>query len=406
MAKPPSELPSGVRVTDIFTVLNFAVIFPVKEIARILEECGCGTKRERNLPSEYVVFFVMMLSLFRNCNHREVYRCVAEAIYMLRNIKKAKIVIPTASALSQARSKLGDIPFQKLFHSCVKPVATLEDRSSYFKRWRVVAIDGSTLHVEDTPKNRTEFGSPTNQHGAASNPQLRFVSLLETGTRLFFATAIGGYRSGESTLAHSLVGFLKPDMLCLADRNFYSFELFKAVDETGGALVWRLQKGLTLIPERRLQDGSYLTTIFSSKDLEKINPLPARIVQYKVTGGSTEKIFLITNILDPNQASAQELGNLYHHRWEHEIALNELKTHLNAKAFALRSKTPKLARQELWGILMTHYVIRKTMYDAAVESGLDPDRLCFTHSVRVIQRALVKATSDFSPSENMETENS
>lgn len=397
MPKPPADLPSGVRPTDILTVAQFASVFPIESVREALDECGVGTVRVRHLPSEAVVYFVMMLALFRDCNHREVFRCVAQALRDLFRgffgVQDILSVIPTASALSQSRTRIKHEPFQKLFERHAKPLATKDDRGCYFKNLRKTAIDGSLINTDDTPANREFFGHSKNQVSSkARAPQVRFVGLMEVGTHAFFKAAIGTYHDGEITLAQELVPWMSSDMIVLADRNFYSFELYRAISQRGAKLLFRIQRGMSFKPDRQLSDGSYLVTVFSPDDTTKANGLQARFFQYQVKGAKTnEMYFMLTNILDPALAKAEELAGLYCERWEYETALDEIKTHLNVKSLILRSKTPELVMQELWGLLMTHYAIRKVMYMAACHKSLDPDRMSFIHTIRVVKRALVNS---------------
>ena len=92
-------------------------------------------------------------------------------------------------------------------------------------------------------------------------------------------------------------------------------------------------------------------------------------------------------------APALELAALYHERWEIEGVFDEFKTHLRANSTVLRSKTPELVQQELWGLLLAHFAIRQLMAQAAWPRGLDPDRFSFTHAVRVIKRKMPQAAA-------------
>jgi hypothetical protein len=399
MPKKPSTLPSGLRATDVLTATQFAATFPIDSVNLALEQHERGTIRVRQLPNELVVYFVMMLSLFRDCSHKEVFRCVAVALNRLVGKSEGDVSIPSAAALSKARDRVGSEPLETLFHQFAQPLGQAGQKGIWYRRWRKIAIDGSLLETDATPANRQYFGSPTNQHQTVSrSPQTRLVSLMEIGTHLFFGAAIGSYYDGEVRLAEKLVPLLRKDMICIADRNFFGFKFFNEVSKTGAALLIRIQRGMSYTSEKMLCDGSHLITIHACKDAKRANGLKARLIQYDVIGAKKrEPIYLVTNILEPEEAPAQELAALYHERWEIESALDELKTHLNAKALVLRSKTPKLVLQELWGMLMTHYVIRKAMYEAASHADLDPDELSFIHSVRVIKRALVSSTGDFFP---------
>lgn len=400
MPKEPSVLPEGLRPTDILTATQFAAVFPPDEIRKVLEEHDKATQRDRILPNVFVVYFVMMLALFRSCNHREVFRIIAMAFLQMRKDRRKKNPnIPTPAALSKARSRVGDAVLEKIFNSLAFALGTATTPGCFFKKWQIMAIDGCVLDLEDTVENRKEFGSSSNQHKKAGPPQIRFVGLMEVGTHLFVQAAMGGYFVGEVTLAKQILHRLSSGMILLCDRNFFSFDFFETVSNQGAAILCRIQKGMKFQPQEYLEDGSILVEIFSSKDTRKENGKLVRLVQYRAHGmKSGENIFLLTNILNPAQASAYELARLYHERWEYENALDELKTHLSESAVTLRSKTPALVRQELWGTLMTHHVVRSVMFRAASQEDLDPDRLSFTHSVKVIGRTLIKSTSDFPPS--------
>src|SRR5450759_993956 len=223
-------------------------------------------------------------------------------------------------------------------------------------------------------------------------PQVRFVSLVENGTHVLFGTQMSGYGDGEITLAHKVLPSFKKGMLCLADRNFFGFDLWKKACATGADLLWRVKKNLRLPCEKRLSDGSYLSTIYrTDKDRRRgTNGIRVRVIEYILDGvAGAEPIYrLLTSILDPDQAPVEELAALYHERWEIETALDELKTHLRGSKIVLRSKTPDLVRQEFYGLMMTHFAVRGLMHEAALKAGEDPDRLSFLHAVRVVRRKL------------------
>jgi hypothetical protein len=257
----------------------------------------------------------------------------------------------------------------------------------------LVSLDGSTLDVADTPANEKAFARPAASRGTSAFPQIRFVSLVENGTHVLFGTRMADYRTGETTLAKAVVASLQPGMLCLADRQFFGFDLWASADKTGADLLWRIKKNLRLPCEQRLPDGSYLSHIHPSRKhpRRKTDGLPVRVVEYCLDGvEDAEPLYrLITTILDPEKAPAEQLAALYHERWEIESALDELKTHLRGARIVLRSKTPDLVRQEFYGFLMAHFAIRGLMHEAAVKAGEDPDRLSFIHAVRVVRRKLL-----------------
>ena len=151
-------------------------------------------------------------------------------------------------------------------------------------------------------------------------------------------------------------------MLCLADRNFFGFPLWKQAAATGADLLWRVKKNMRLVCEKRLPDGSYLSRIFASERdwRHKTNGVAVRVIDYRLDGiVDAEPVYrLVTTILNHEKAPATELAALYHERWEIETAFDELKTHLRGARIVLRSKTPDLVRQEFYGLLMAHFAVR------------------------------------------------
>jgi hypothetical protein len=185
-------------------------------------------------------------------------------------------------------------------------------------------------------------------------------------------------------------------MLVLADRNFFGFKLWRTACATGAKLAWRAKADRKLPVDRMLPDGSYLSTVFDSADKHRASGQIIRVIEYTLKDSATPSegnYRLVTNILDATQAPALELAALYHERWEIEGVFDEFKTHLRANSTVLRSKTPDLVLQELWGLLLAHFAIRQLMAQAAWSRGLDPDVLSFTSAVRVIKRKLPQAAA-------------
>jgi len=230
------------------------------------------------------------------------------------------------------------------------------------------------------------------RRGASAYPQIRFVALVENGTHVLFGTRLGGYATGEITLAPEVMVALQKGMLCLADRNFFGFRLWNQARAQGADLLWRIKKNLRLPVEKRLPDGSYQSRIYPSERdrRHQTNGVVVRVIDYRLDGvADAEPLYrLVTTILDPSAAPAEELAALYHERWEIEGALDELKTHLRGAKIVLRSKTPDLVRQEFYGLLLAHFAVRGLMHEAALRVGEDPDRLSFLHAVRVLRRKL------------------
>ena len=256
----------------------------------------------------------------------------------------------------------------------------------------MVSLDGSTLDVADTAENEEAYGRPGASRGSSAFPKVRFVGLLENGTHVLWAARMAPYATDEITLAQEVVPALQKGMLCLADRFFPSYPLWRAAAQSGADLLWRMRQNARLDRDRQLPDGSYLSRIYASTSdrRNQRKAIVVRAIDYhlKDVPGAEPVYRLITTILDPKQAPAKELAALYHERWEIETALDELKTHLRGAQIVLRSKTPELVEQEFYGLMLAHFAMRGLMHEAALEADEDPDRLSFVHSVRVVQRRL------------------
>jgi hypothetical protein len=391
MARTLAELPSGSRITDYVSLGVIAKTFPLAKILAILKATQKSSVRQRDLPAHVVVYYVIALALYMQSSYREVLRCLLEGIQWLRD-PSATIRVAGKSGISQARTRVGWEPFRQLHDEVVKPIAVSATKGAWYGAWRLVSLDGSTLDVADEKVNEDAFGRPGASRGSSAYPQIRFVSLVENGTHVLFGSQMDAYATGEITLSKTVLPCLRKGMLCLADRQFFGYELWKQARATGADLLWRVKKNMRLACEERLPDGSYLSRIYPSERdwRHKTNGIVVRVIDYQLEGvEGAEPIYrLVTSILDHERAPAQELAALYHDRWEIETALDELKTHLRGAKIVLRSKTPDLVRQEFYGLLMAHFAIRGLMHEAALKAKEDPDRLSFLHAVRVVRRKL------------------
>jgi hypothetical protein len=323
--------------------------------------------------------------------------------------------IPTTGAVSQARERLGEGPLKELFDRIAVPLAKETTHGAWLRSWRLMAIDGVNIDVPDTPENLTEFGK-AKDGTRRPFPQIRSVGLGECGTHALLAAELGTIYTGERDLAQGLLHAVEPDMLVLADRGFFSFELWQQYMTTGAQLLWRVWKTIKLTPTEVLPDGSYLAVISSKRtrsssyqiplsavdDPRQATHIPVRVIEYTIDGAGpaeSEVFRLVTTILDPEQATATELAAACHQRWEYELSLREIETQLLEPGEGLRSKKPELVRQELWGLFLTHYAIRALMVEAADTGDVDPDRLSFLRTLNIVRRQVVNQAG-FSPRNN------
>ena len=391
MARTAATLGEEARLTDYISLGVITSAFAEKAIRTALAETGRSSLRERELPAQVVMYYVIAQALFMQVSQREVLRCLLAGVRWLFGPQVPQKVTGK-SGISQARSRLGWEPVKQLHDAVVKPIAVKQTRGAWYKNWKLVSLDGSTLVVADTKVNQETFGRPGVSRGSSAYPQIRFVSLVENGTHVLFGTEMAGYATGEITLAKTVLKRLQPGMLCLADRNFLGYQLWQQAQASGADLLWRGKKHLRLAREAELPDGSYLSRIYASERdwRKKTNGIRVRVIEYTLEGvpEAEPSYRLVTTILDHNVAPAAELAALYHERWEIETALDELKTHLRGAQVVLRSKTPDLVKQEFYGFMLAHFAVRGLMHEAALKADEDPDRLSFLHAVRVIRRKL------------------
>lgn len=393
MARTSKLRHEGDRLTDLINIGVLTKQFPLGEVKAVLEQTGRSSKRQRDLPAHVMVYYVITMTLYRQEGMREVLRLLLEG---LRAVLGLGIRLEAAgkSGISQARSRLGEEPLKRLYEQAVKPIATQKTRGAFYRDWQTVAMDGSTFETPDTPANQEAFGRPPSPSGGQSAyPLIRVVGLVEVGTHVLFGAVLGSYATGEVTLARQVVRHLRAGMLCLADRYFPGYPLWKQATETGADLVWRVRQVIQFPEEERFPDGSFRSSFRpprAGKGEPKGESIPVRVIDYQVEGPERkeETIRIITSILDWKAAPAEELAELYHERWEFETALDELKTHMRGARTVLRSQTPELVRQECYGLLLAHFAIRGLMHEAALSAGRDPDRISFVHTLRVVRRTL------------------
>ena len=391
MSRTVASLPAGSRITDYISLGVVAKTFPLEKIRASLAATGKESVRQRDLPAHVVVYYVIALALYMQSSYREVLRCLLEGIQWLVE-PAAGINVAGNSGISQARTRLGWEPVRQLHDEVVRPVAVAATKGAWYRAWRLISVDGSTLDVADEKGNNEAFGRPGASRGESAYPKIRFVSLVENGTHVLFGSRMADYATSEIALAKTVLPSLGKGMLCLADRGFFGFEMWKQAAATGADLLWRVRKNIHLPCEKRLPDGSYLSRIYPSQQDQRRgrNGIVVRVIEYRLEGvqGAESLYRLATTILDQELAPAAELAALYHERWEIETAFDELKTHLRGAHIVLRSKTPDLVRQEFYGLLMAHFAVRGLMHEAALRADKDPDRLSFLHAVRVVRRKM------------------
>jgi hypothetical protein len=385
------------RLSDLVSVGVLTRVFPPGLVDEVIAESGRTEQRSRSLPARVMAYFTIGMALYSEGSYEDVFSQLTDGLSWASGWQDS-FTPPSKSAIFQARARLGPEPLAALFARVAGPLGAPGAAGVWLAGRRLVAIDGSCLDVADTVENAKFFGRPGVGKGEKSAfPQARLVALAECGTHAIFEAVVGAYTSTELALAQDLISRLEPGMLVLADRGFYSYALWAKAIATGADLLWRVKTGLRPQHIQTLDDDSWLAQIRLSTD-ENATPITVRVIDYSVEDGRENPgpYRLFTTILDPRVASATELAQAYVQRWEIELALDELKTHQRGPRTVLRSKSPQLVLQEIWGHLCCHYAIRSLMAEAANHSGHDPDRLSFVAALRITRQSVAHQGA-FSP---------
>jgi hypothetical protein len=336
---------------------------PFEMVDAVLEQTCRVQRRVRDLPARVVVYLLLAGCLFTELGYCQVWRKLTAGLEGL------PLAVPTASAMAQARRRLGPGPLRELFF-------LLRGPSPADARWRgllVCAVDGTIMTVADSKANLAAYCKP----GGSSYPQLRLLALVACGTRTVIDAVFGPTSAGETTYAADLIRSLHAGMLLLADRNFGAGPLARQIAAAEADFLIRVKTG-TSAPKlpvlRRLPDGSWLS---------RFGGVPVRVIDASwtvttSTGRFTSDCRLITTLTDPARFPAGDLAVLYHQRWEIETAYLELKsTILGGRV--LRARTPDGTEQEVYALLVTYQALRTAIADAAsTVPGTDPDRASFT----------------------------
>jgi len=408
----------GGVLTDWISLGVLASSVPRDVVDDAVEAAGRGARRAGGkLPPHVVVYLVMALALFADEDYEEVAARLTETLRGWGCWGRGWEA-PTKGAITQARQRLGPEPLAEVFGVVAEPVADLDTKGAFLGPWRLMSVDGMEWDVPDTPPNRAAFGSRAGPAGPAAFPKARVVTVSECGSHAPVLAALGpaagGKGSGEQALARTLYPGLEEGWLVVADRNFYGWADWCAAAGTGAALLWRVRSNMPLPVLEPLPDGSWRSVLVNPRtgsrgtvrgaragllaaaargeDLPGDQARYVRAIEYRVPdrdgSGRDERVILVTTITGFREAPAAELARAYHQRWEHETGNAQLKTSLRGPGRVLRSQSPDMVRQEIWGYLLTHYAISALICAAATAAGTDPDQVKFKRTVRIIRRAV------------------
>lgn len=387
------------RLTDVIGIGVLTRLLNRDLVDEVLDRTGRREQRVRLLPARVVVYYVMALTLFYGEAYEEVMRRLVAGLRFTGSWR-GDWKVPTTGAIAQARARLGEEPLRELHHRVAVPMAGPGSSLAWYQQWRVMAVDGVVLDVPDTPENAEEFGRSFNGRAVSPFPQVRVVGLAECGSRAVVGASIGPLGTYERNLMLDLLPLLDEEMLLLADRGFFGYEHWRRTRRTGAHLLWRIKQNADLPILERFADGSYRSVLLPASFKRTLNKhlaagtnydppadktVQVRVIEFTV-GEAEEPVRLVTSLLDWQQTPAIELAALYRQRWEFELALDEIQTHQLGRPRVLRSKSPAMVRQEIWALLLTHYAIRQLMWEAGDDIEIDPDRISFMRTIRLVRR--------------------
>lgn len=389
-----STLAAGEEGRILDRLAGLEKVIPAELVRQVLRASDRENGRACELTHEVMMWVVLGMGLLTHLSIRQVFRHARR----LRGGEKC----PARSSLCMGRQRLGVEPVRALHAAVVRPLATLEMPGCFYRGWRLVGIDSTVLDAPDSEANDAAFARSTGSRGSGAFPQVRKTSLVELGTHVELALAIGGWQDDERALARTLWDRIPDDALLLEDRGFFSHNDWKSLHLRVKLLI-RVGSQFVLKPIRRLSDGSYLAKSYpSARHRERDRDgIVVRVIEYTLDDpqrtGHGEIHRLVTNLLDETEAPALELILLYHERWEQELVFDEQKTHQDPrraeKPAQLRSETPVGVRQELYALSLAHFAIRSLMVEAARPVGLDVDRLSFVGCFRILQCRLPECDS-------------
>jgi len=386
------QIEPGDQFCEQVTVEVINQVVSLEAIGEVIEASDAREQRVRKMPAWLTLLLCIVMNLLTEVGMSYVLVRMVRGTRLLADVDLDTLA--QKSSISKARYRLGAKPLEMLFKRICRPIATPETPGAFAFGLRLVAIDGTLEDATDTPGNAAYFGHRQTGHGDGPFPQVRCVYVCECGTHAIFDAGFWPYRVGESTGAYRVLRSVTEGMLVMWDRGLYSYDRVIQVRQRGAhVLCW--VRSMNRPPcIKRLSDGTYLAYIYPSDPArrESGEKTLVRAIEYTLDDprrpGHGEHHCLLTTLLDPDAYPVMDLLCLYHERWEIEIAIDEIDTHQRLLPRPLRSLKPVGVIQELYALLIAHFIIRFIMHEAACTHQLDPDRLSFVNSVRLICDAI------------------
>ena len=386
------QMDSERKFASALSVEALSEVIPQTAIDEVIALEGVKHQRERRLTAAVTLWIVIALHLYPTVAIAGVLRKLARGLRFV--CSTPSLTLPGDSAIAARRQQLGARALVALFKRICRPMATPQTPGAWLFGLRAVAIDGTSEDAPDTPANAKAFGRHPTGRGRSAFPQLQGVYLVECGTHAVFDAGFWPCSTSERVGGFRLLRSLTRGMLVLWDRGFHDFAMVVSARQRGAHVLARLPSYAHPKTVRVLSDGSLLARMVPSDYARRKagEQVLVRVISYTISDpalpGYGEQHRVMTTLLNPRLAPAQEVACGYHERWEAEITIDEIDTHQRLVGRTLRSLTPMGVIQELYGILLMHYAVRWLMHQAALRHEIDPDRLSFVHAIEVIRDAV------------------
>jgi hypothetical protein len=340
------------------------------------------------------VFLGQVLGADHSC------RAAVARLIALRLAQGQRPCSAETGAYCQARKRLPESFFADVARQTGQALEADVDPQWLWKGRHVYLFDGTTVTLPDTRENQEAYPQVYNQQPGVGFPIARVAALISLACGAIVNLGVcryAGKGQGEVSLLRQLWDVLRPGDVLLTDALMANWANIVMLKERGLELVGRLNKahrtadfrrGKRLGPQDHIVPWRKPTSI-RSLDRQSYQALPESITvretKFRVVqpGFRTKAVVVVTTLLDPRQATQDELAALYRARWNNELDLRSIKSTMQMDE--LRCKTPELVRKEIWAHVLAYNLIRTVMAQAAATHDVLPRSISFKGTMQTLE---------------------
>jgi putative transposase len=378
--------------------LPFSDVLTEDEITEAFDKENCRfAQEEGDVFTPPLTLWAFLSQVLYKDEQRSCLAAVSRVIVLLVALGREPCA-NNSGGYCKARAKLPETVLQRLATRVADGCQRQVPEAWLWMRRHVKLADGTTVSMPDTEENQAEYPQQASQKPGIGFPVVRMVVLLSLATAMLGGMAIGPYsgkETGELALMRQLLDQLDPDDILLTDRYYCSYFMIALLLALGVDFVSRLHharkenayrvrrlgKKDWLIEWQRPQKPNWM-----DKDTYARMPESLTLRQIEVhvaqPGFRVESMMVVTTLTDTQAYARDDIAELYHQRWLVELDIRAIKCSLGMDV--LRCKTPEMVRKEIWMCLLAYNLIRKTMLQAAMGSGLSPRQLSFANAMQTM----------------------